>query len=549
MNEQKHIINRQVLELTIPERGRAQPIQNKISEIVKYRLQAELDNLFSKLTSANEIVRIDKLEIDVGVISEIDLEKFFVERSLREIGNEVNRLKISGMTNTGNKSVNGHSIKTNEGAATTSKSKDLLEQFVYFLQYGRFPWWHKSGKSSAKPGSSQLDEVFAEVLKSEIQVLQNSVVPLLNYPSVRKRLIYQFNETQLKALLNRINQKHFEVLFSMFQVLRSSLKSTPKRNNVTESFYKIALQYYGAGKELKNDDLKIGFVKDVLGIFLNKYSLKENEIILTEILKSINTKQRKEKPENLNHIVVAVVQLALELHSPNHILQKVIHEIEKSNSKVKNIVEQYKLKNRKSVNTKSTLKHNPTGEIKNKNEEKPFSLFSPKPADDAEGIVVSNAGLVMIHPFLKYFFDGLGLLDKEQQFKSQSDVFKAIHLLQYIVSETDSVAEVELPLNKILCGLDIAEPIPNRFPLLEEEKKECLNLISTVLERWDALKTSNPAALRDTYLRREGVLKQSGQSWSLTIERNSFDIMLEKLPWSINLIKLPWLSHILYVEW
>ena len=73
--------------------------------------------------------------------------------------------------------------------------------------------------------------------------------------------------------------------------------------------------------------------------------------------------------------------------------------------------------------------------------------------------------------------------------------------------------------------------------------------MKTVLERWEALRTGNTAALRETYLCREGILKRAGQSWNLLIERNTFDIMLEKLPWSVSLVKLPWCEEILYVEW
>lgn len=568
MNEQKHIINCQVLELTIPEHSRAQPIQTKTSEIIKYKLQLALDNLFSKLSTTNEIVRIEKLVIDLGTISENELEKVLVERSLKKIGDKISRLKNSGLTNTGIKPVSGDSIDSNGKAAIISKSTDLLDQFVYFLQFGRFPWWHKSDKSSAKPGTSQLNEILEEVLKFEVKVLKSAVVPLLSKPFVRKRLGFQFSDSQLDELLKKLNKKLFETFFSMFQVLRSSVKSTQNRNDLTESFYKIALQYFSAEQEVQNDDLKVDFVKDLLSVFLNKYSIKENEILLEEILKSIKTQQRKKGGEISNVIVIAVVQMAVELRSQNEILQQVIRDILlKSGEAVNKLVEQrLKLKERKTGESQSILKPNPVKNsqdfvsddgngangvngIGKKTEEKPFSLLPPKPTDDAEGIVISNAGLVLIHPFLRYFFDGLGLLDNELHFKSQSDVFKAIHLLQYIVSETESVVESEFPLNKILCGIDIAEPVPNSFQLSDEEKGECVNLIKTVLERWSALKTTNPAALRDTYLQRAGILKQSGQSWSLTIERNSFDVMLEKLPWSISLIKLPWLSQILYVEW
>jgi len=191
------------------------------------------------------------------------------------------------------------------------------------------------------------------------------------------------------------------------------------------------------------------------------------------------------------------------------------------------------------------------GEVKGKGngKDKTFSVFSSKSELDKEQILIFNAGLVLIHPFLRYFFEGLNLLDADLQFKSEVEAFKAVHLLQYIATGKESTQEAELPLNKIMCGLDVTEPVPLNVPLSEEEKGECLFLIKTVLERWEALKTTNPTALRETYLQREGLLKQAGHSWNLTIERNTFDVMMEKLPWSVGLIKLPWCEQILVVEW
>lgn len=565
MNGQKHIINRQVLELTFPERSRAQFIQNKTSEIVKYKLQPALDNLFSKLSTTSEIVRIEKLVIDLGTISENDYEKVLVERSIKEIGDKIARLKIADLENRVVKPINGTSSDINGNAVRISKSKDLLEQFIYFLQFGRFPWWQKAGKTSAKTGVSQLDEIFKEVLKLDKSVLKSSLVSLLNLSSVRKRLLYQFSHSQLGELLKRLDSNLFESFSSMFQIVITSVKPVQYKNDLSKSFYKIALKFFVADQVLKNDDLKIRFVKELLGVFFNKHSIKEIESILIEILESLKIQQRKTNAEVSDLTVVAVVQTAIELRSQNQVLQKIIDDIIlKSDTKVQKLIEQHiKLSGKVSriikpkpvKNPQNYLpeKHDTDGKnvqrVKEKKEGSPMSMFSIKPTDEAEGIVVSNAGLVLLHPFLRYFFDGLGLLDKELHFKSQSDVFKAIHLLQFVVFGTDTFPETELQLNKVLCGLDIIKPVPKSFLLTEVEKEECLNLIKTVLERWNALKTANPAALRDTYLQRDGVLKQSGQSWNLTIERSSLDVMLERLPWSINLIKLPWLSQIIYVEW
>ncbi len=453
MNEQKHIINRQVLELTIPERGVAQSVQNKTSEIIKYKLQPALDKLFSKLTTADEIVRIDKLVIDLGTVSINELEKVLVERSLNEISDKINRLKISGLTDKGIKPESGNLADKNGKFTSTSKSKDFLERFVYFLQFGRFPWWHKSDKSSAKPVTDQLEEIFAEILKIEAAFLKSSIFPLLGDPSVRKRIVFQFNHSQLNALLKKLDKKLFETFFSVFKVLLSSVKSTEKRNDLTNCFYKIVLQNFTAEQNLKTGDLKIEFIKELLGVFLTKYSIKENETLLIEILQTLENQQIKGSRENWDLTVATVVQEALKLHSHNQVLHEIIQDIIlKSGSKVKNLVEQQlkisikeyvknngAVKTQSEKNVKDLLVENIKGAI-SENREKPFSPFPPKPADDAEGIVVSNAGLVLIHPFLRYFFDGLGLLDKELHFKSQSDVFKAIHLLQFIATSTKFIA-------------------------------------------------------------------------------------------------------------
>lgn len=563
MNGHKHIINRQVLELTVPGRDRVHVIQNKTSEIVKQKLKPELDALFSKLASADEIIRIDKMVIDLGTISENELETVFVERIIKEIGDKINRLNISRSSITGKSPVNGHHIESGEKFTATSKSKDLLEQFIFFLQNGHFPWWHKSSVKN------NLDEIFVEVLKYDITVLKNAIIPLFRNPSIRKRLIYQFNHSQLYALFEKINYPLIKSYFASFLVLLSLIKTSQKRKEITGQFYETALLYFSTEQELINEELKIGFVKDILRVRLAKHSVADKETVLAEIIHQLLLRPTVETPNDANLTLVALIQVALELPLQNQSLTEVIQNIPvKKGTVIYYLVEQYIKKIEKESVRKKTGKNaltKKTAEIEFGNESeinsdesvhgkvesrgKSLFLLSPKSETGSDGIVVSNAGLVLIHPFLRYFFEGLNLLDQVHRFKSQSDAFKAIHLLQFIATGEENVSEIDLPLNKILCGLDITEPIPMNVMLLEEEKKECIYLIKTVLERWGALKTSNPEALRETYLKRQGILKQEGQSWNLTVERSTFDVMLEKLPWSINLIKLPWLSQILYVEW
>jgi flagellar biosynthesis GTPase FlhF len=162
---------------------------------------------------------------------------------------------------------------------------------------------------------------------------------------------------------------------------------------------------------------------------------------------------------------------------------------------------------------------------------------------------VSNAGLVLLHPFLPYLFDGLGLLDKKKKFKSEEGAFRATHLLQYLATGESATPEHELSLNKILCGLDLNEPVPYEVELSVNEKEECDNLLKVVLERWEVLKTTNIEALREGFLNRDGRLAFKGNGWNLFIERTTLDVMMDRLPWSISIIKIPWREDLIYVEW
>jgi len=544
MNEQKHIINRQVLELTVPERGRIQYIQNKTSEIVRQKLHPVLDALFSKLAGQDEIIRIDKLVIDLGTIPENELENRFVERAVREIRDEINLMLKTGTKTAKLSNVDGKHTDIKLDFTKTSKSKDFLDLFVYFLESGYFPWWHKSSVTNGESVKNANKNIFKEVLNVESESLKNAIIPLLKNIQVRQRLVFQLNHSQLYELLKRLNAKLIESYSALFHNLLSCVGSAPIRKSLTESFYEIALQYFSMELELNSESQKIGFVKDILDSVLTLQSDRQKETILIEILRAAQINQQKSARKETVLILVAVIQLAIDLSSNSTPLQEIIHNIyEKNEPVINSLVDRFsentgKVTFEKTEDKKEELRGN-----------KSFSLFSSQPATDSEEIVVFNAGLILIHPFLRYFFEGLNLLDKELQFKSQSDAFKAIHLLQFITTGNETAPETDLPLNKILCGLEVSEPVPGSVPLSKEEKEECIHLIKTVLERWEALKTNNPAALRETFLQREGILKQAGQSWNLTIERNAFDVMLEKLPWSFSLVKLPWCEQILYVEW
>jgi hypothetical protein len=187
-------------------------------------------------------------------------------------------------------------------------------------------------------------------------------------------------------------------------------------------------------------------------------------------------------------------------------------------------------------------------QIKAKTEKrKATSLDETKPLELKEPIYITNAGLVLIHPFLQRFFSLCGLLDK-RKFKDEKSKHKAVHLLQYIVSK-EKFEEHRLVLNKILCGIPLTEPVDRTIELMEEDKETCESLIKGVVENWPILKKTSNENFRVSLLQREGRLLAEEGGWRLKVEERSYDMLLDRLPWSISMIKLPWMEKMLQVEW
>jgi len=168
--------------------------------------------------------------------------------------------------------------------------------------------------------------------------------------------------------------------------------------------------------------------------------------------------------------------------------------------------------------------------------------------ETADEVYVGNAGLVLLWPFLGHFFAGLGLL-VEQQFKDEAARQRAVGLLQHLATGAPAFPEYLLPLNKLLCGVDLTQLFDFGDPLTDGEADEALALLRAVIEHAPILRDMTPAGLQGTFLLRQGVLRISAGAWLLQVERESYDVVLERFPWSWDWVKLPWMAAPLRVEW
>jgi len=171
---------------------------------------------------------------------------------------------------------------------------------------------------------------------------------------------------------------------------------------------------------------------------------------------------------------------------------------------------------------------------------------------ERDPLYVGNAGLVLLAPFLERLFTHQRLTH-EQKFVDIAARFRAVHLMEHLVHGHTNTCEPAWVLNKLLCGLPVATPVPPCNGLDEATSAVLDDLLRAVIQHWNALGKTSIEGLQETFLRREGRLTRAENctpvGWHLNIEDKCFDVLLDRIPWGFSLIKLPWMEGVLNVEW
>jgi hypothetical protein len=185
-------------------------------------------------------------------------------------------------------------------------------------------------------------------------------------------------------------------------------------------------------------------------------------------------------------------------------------------------------------------------ENKAKRKQQQLLLPPSKPID--EPLFIKNAGLVILTPYLLRYLDILKLV-QNKAFISVDAQYKAVHLLQYLVTKKIETPENDLILNKILCGLPLNAPVPLSADISEAELKFSESMLQGAINNWARLKTMSPDAMRSTFLIRNAKIIEEADRFKLVVDKGSFDMLLRTITWGFTFVKYPWMQKAIFVEW
>ncbi len=592
-----HLIKKQLIEFKLNEGSDAFRMQHLISSHFNHKILPAIESIFNDYCREDEVLKLDKLEIDLGAISIAEMEQNNLDEKIVAAFKTKLREKLALVT-------------TSKSATRESMAMNICRQWITYMQTGYLPWntleineaWHQ-----------QVLEALATDYAS-ITMLRNLVS---NHSSVGHRIAQQHTEVFLTKLVEIITAKNqhqlpaiAEELYVIIKALNKSHEppiqsriilikaiwqqvlidaSADPNNFSTETFALKLLRPYITGLTIEStvqqESLsQLTLLRQTLSSLfkekniphLNKTSLTDSATLLQKE-NLIAIEKEKELTQKIKDIPINEVKKSID-----NDVEKETKKAEKRKKSVEKKQDQNKSVSDKETETFSTLKESNidktmedkinverTGNISDQGIEEQRTLFqnliknilpgnnlsketiSNKALQELipeEGIFINHAGIVLSHPFLIHLFGRLNWLHNKK-FIDEEKRQKAVFLLHYLASGQPNAAEHSLALYKILCAHPLDLPMPAEVDFAEEELAEATDMLTALILQWSKLQNTSINGLREGFLQRKGKLYIKNTEPFLQVETSAIDVLLDYLPWNLSMVKLPWMKEILRVEW
>lgn len=598
MNALNHIIQKVVLEIDTDSMKVANSLKNNCSAFIKNELlpliEKELNNLYVK---KNESIQIEKISVSVDAkLSHVDFT--FSSEVKTEVKKQLQKKVQEAISASQIKSENTEIKSTNTVSATEKKSNTL----IYFLKHGRMPWWN-SKSNTINFSDNNLLEIVNE---TDFRLQFRSII---SKNEVQKRLLNQFNNTQIALFLSSQNQKSIQNSIGKISenkiIQQLSTETIHFKKEFWTTLFNYVLNYnYESISTFFNEKLQswpftlYEFVLELSQFtpinktFLSNSTEKKlnstDDKTSKQTLNSISENQSSSETENINIQNQTTKNNTLENSIDKEILSEKpvstvpensietqlnnsVEHLENSNQnkqtkEVPSLVDKTTLKESSATNEHkeevssiedtTTFKENTT--VNDKKSHSVSEIDSKDKKDESleenyansellkKGVYVENAGLILLHPFIKMLFQNCNLLDDKNAINNKE---LAVHILHYAATKQENDYEYTMLFEKFLCGLPLEYPIKREVNIEDYQKNHIEELLTAVVNHWSALKNSSTDILRTEFLQREGKLDLLDANPKLTIERKTQDILLDKIPWNISIVKIPWIEKIMYTEW
>lgn len=547
--EQAHIIHKIAVKVNTNSLEKGHYLKENVGSWITDYILPCLENCMAEMEQqvGDQIVQFEKIKISFDIKSgdfHLDgVPEYVAKEILLQLQPVFDAVYQSGKNTS-------KSVAEEKEGKFVDPAKREVETFFYFLKTGKKPWWISPEKLNELLGENNLSRMIIRNSKPFFEAFFS----LLGAENVRTRLIRQFTNGFLyKLVYNSFSYTQGKALPDMY----------PKELNLTLNKLSQAQKEY--------------FWNAVIRLFLDVREGSSGDENRAKIFKPIIAflASKKNKP-TVQHQYDVVGWLEELTHSriPESERQTLFFDVidEKFALPTENKPAAESEKEKTNVDSEIALSENEKAEDKTKEKdlemlkksENPENIESPEVSENIEisesiselnnqidpslkeGIIIENAGLILLHPFLKNFLLKTKLVDEQNVLQNP---FLIAHVFHYMATGRQHDWDHNLLFEKFLCNIPLTTSIPRKMIIPAEIKQEVDELLASVLEHWKALGSSSIELLRNEFLQRPGKLNADDFSVRLVLERKTHDILMDQLPWGISIARLPWQKQIIYTTW
>lgn len=531
----KHLISKQQFDLRLTRPEEAHEIQRDISRLSSERLTPAFEALFDRLATPNQLIRLGKIELDVGAVSR------------RELLSDAFTQKLIGLLEVA-------IAKASDGSSPPAIVQPLrmgrFELWLYFLENGYLPAHAVLPESPAEWHQQLFDTLALD--GSAVQRLRQL---LSTRPLALERLIIQYDEAFLQHIVALFTgHRHGDLPAAIKEASAVILQCLQAPAALSQwltkpDFWQAILRDGAMPEEIQAIS---AFIAKMLhgssppglaqaipstpkappsATMLRQIEVRLWRILMDEaIIQGHRADTSKLLARALRHQALRPLQLPL------------LKALTEKKPQWRSVSEAMQLLP-DAVAKIPVPEKDQAMQIKREMDSQTYSA-------EENVFYIANAGVILLHPFLPRFFSKLEL-SEGPSFKDEPSRGMAICLLHHLATGELRTPEYQLVLPKFLCGMPLNASLDHAIAISGEAQIESDNLLQAAVEHWGALGSSSPDALREGFLQRAGKLEKRESGWFLQMERNTLDILLDRLPmgWGIGMVKLPWMEEVLRVEW
>ena len=507
-----HIIHTMKVSLRVPDMENAFPMQQRVKECLGKEWDDQLTAILDKYSTGGQFLQIPRLEVQLESIPAHQWEKHFKERFMEALDKALSRYNQDAKPQT-------FEEEEDRPWGPCSASEQYQDVWLFFMQHGMLPWW-------AEPGSAEeLEEKVITAVKTQPQFCKEQWTRawLKGHLSVQ-RWVQQCSPSLQSAVLEALAGS---TVAGMITGLEAKILLTGSGN---VNLRQLQCLYWDVVFQLLLTEEKGITQKAIVTLMKAHWEKWVNAEIDAAVMERINeTINDSTEEKNTSRSESADKETPVHTEGPSASDREDVF-----------------FKTAPDVSNPPASKNTPSKNTPSKKADQ--RSISPDPGI-GEHLLINNAGLVLLHPFLLHLFKHFEWLQENDTRIDLQYVQRAVHLLAYIVSGEEQTPEYNLVFPKLLCGLPLDTPLEKDVYLTTEEKQQAKELLEVVIKYWDALGSTSPDGLRSTFLQREGKLIFQDDQWLLIVTPLTVDILLNRLPWGLGFVKLPWMEQLLKVQW